>query len=155
MIAIRTKTPVNIDFVDIFKKSIVEVELEQWRENKNGLFSEITYNKVVEKTENIQIGNEDGTVVTNEPHTFEIREQISKKTIQISIQEYNDLSTYCEQLFQQEMTYFEKQNLRKKVSLLHFVKNDFLKKINEETGELEATDKLIFGTTPEDWEIKE
>lgn len=149
MIAIETNLRVNIDAVDIYKKSKVEVELTQWRENKNGLFSDITYLQVSQITEDLVVANENGTTST-QSETYEIRKELVSRTIQISEDKYNELCAYCELLFQEGMTFLEKQNLRKKVSLLFFVTNDFLK---DEDGEL--TDKLIFGTVPSNWQIKE
>lgn len=149
MIAIETKLKVNIDAVDIYKKSKVEVELIQWRENKNGLFSDITYFQVSQRTEDVVTANEDGTTST-QSETYEIRKELVSKTIQISEDKYNELCAYCELLFQEGMSHLQKQELRKKVSLLSYVTNDFLK---DKEGEL--TDKLIFGTIPGDWQIKE
>lgn len=147
MIAIETKLKVNIDAVDIYKKSKVEVELIQWRENKNGLFSDITYFQVSQRTEDVVTANEDGTTST-QSETYEIRKELVSKTIQISEDKYNELCAYCELLFQEGMSHLQKQELRKKVSLLSYVTNDFLK---DKEGEL--TDKLIFGTIPGDWQL--
>lgn len=149
MIAIETNLRVNIDAVDIYKKSKVEVELTQWRENKNGLFSDITYFQVSQRTEDVVTANEDGTTSTVS-ETYDVRKELVSRTIQISTEQYNNLCAYSESLFQNGMDFLQKQELRKKVSLLFYVTNDFLK---DEDGNL--TDKLIFGTIPSDWQIKE
>lgn len=100
------------------------------------------------------MSNENGETFTNE-YTHKDRVEILRKTeVPLSSSNYNNLVWYSDSVLPSNLPPYNKQQMRKKISLLYYVQNDFLKKPNELTGELELTDKLIFETSPSDWEMK-
>ncbi|SHG27426.1 hypothetical protein [Flavobacterium johnsoniae] len=107
------------------KSAIIIVEMPNWNENANGLMlAEINYiaKDAVTGAETIIPGK--------------------SKVITISIEKYNQMFLATDSLIPDNLSPFEKSQLRKKLCLLVYVQNDFL----------EGTEKCIFNTDPEKWE---
>lgn len=109
------------------KNAIIIVEMPNWIEKANGsMFADINY-------------------IAKDPITeAEILIPGKSKTIPISSEKYNQMFLATDSLIPSDISPFEKSQLRKKLCLLVYVQNDFL----------EGTEKCIFNTDPEKWEVE-
>ncbi|TDO68820.1 hypothetical protein EV143_1184 [Flavobacterium chryseum] len=108
------------------KSTNVIVEMKKWEEHSSEMMlAEINY-------------------LAKDPLTgSEIAIPGKAKTIQITIEKYNEMFLATDSLIPSNLTPFEKSVLRKRLCLLIYVQNDFL----------EGTTKCIFNTEPQKWII--
>lgn len=108
------------------KSATIIIEMIKWEEVSNGIMS-TDINYIAKDT------------VTNAESMISGK----SKTIQISIERYNELFLATDALIPSELSPYEKSVLRKKLCLLIYVQNDIL----------DGTDKCIYGSSPNDWEL--
>lgn len=124
MIKVRTKEEVNYDSVNPLRIAKISVEMTDWREQQDGAY----YASVNYYAEPL-----------NSNSFF-----LKSRQIYISEDKFNQLYLAVDGGIPSNLTPYQKRELRKKLALLTYVTNDFID---------DTQTKLIYGTTPIDWEL--
>lgn len=132
MTAIRTNLEVSTDARHPNKKSIVEIEITKWIEERGIFSAHITDYEVKQITENEE--------------TYEIKNMISNRLINLMPEKINYLSSVLSDMIPENTPEADKREILKKHALLIYVKTDFVN--NENTH-------CVYNTLPENWEIFE
>lgn len=140
MAKIRTKNRINWGGWNPFIKNFIEIEMLEIAKTENGVIFSIKDYVIAEKE---YLGPNQETLI----HEY-ILQTIRDVRFNVSMTLYNQLYEAVSQSMNQELTPFEKDSLRPKMAFLMFFQND--KIIDDNNNQF-----CLYGTQPNDWEIKE
>lgn len=132
MTSILTDIEVSYDGRNPYKKGRVLIELTKWVETASGYKAEIS-DYLYEVTVENDIEYPRKTLLPG-----------TSKPISIPTETYNALAEYAETQFTEGMTPSEKQEMRKAIALLQYVRTDFIDPDNT---------KLVYDTLPSNWQL--
>ena len=132
MTAIRTNLEIATDARHPYKQSIVEIEITKWVEQSGKFLAHITDYEI--KTE------------TTETDTYEIKNILSSRIIELPSEKIDYLSNALEFLIPNGTPESAKRELLKKHALLIYVQTDYVDNLDT---------KCVYNTLPENWIIWE